>query len=763
MPLPAPLTILPKPLLFGLYGGLGGLLGALLFGELVWFLLQPPPPEPPPPPPPPPPQVAVSASPGVQVYTGGTNTFAVSVARASFDGPVTVRLEDAPADVTMEPFTIPAGQTAATATVRAGPGAPPGVRKVKLLATAATAGGQPLVADTGVNVQVDPAPRVQADIVFVLDVTSSMGFAINGVQRGISRFVEDIGRSQLDIRVGLIAFGDRFEGEEPITLTFGGAPFTTDAGRFAEAVGRLRAVGGGDAPESSLDGLTDAARFPFRQGASKVLLLITDAAPLVPDRRTKSLQEAAGVLRAEGVKQLHVVASQRDLTDFYDPLRRMADASGRFFDLRTVARSADGSEFAAILPDLGRDIAARTIEASPARRPEVSATAPPAEVGGPVVRGVQSSQGFAAGSGGQLVFAVAAWTGAIAGLVCLALAAGQFHYLRSALPPPGLALAGLAGGLAAGLVGGAAGQGLYLAAPDSPVLEKLFRVLGWTALGGLAGTGLSFFIPNLKPWQGLVGGAAGGAAGAVGFLVVAALGSDLVGRLVGGLALGFFIGLMVAVVEAAFRSAWLEVWHGPREMITVNLGAEPVRVGGDARQCTVWARGAAPVAARCWVREGAVVWSEGGRESAVGAGFEKTLGSVRVVVRTGAGGGVAPSAPRPTALAAPPRPAPKPMELDDLDDLPMPVAAPRPTSPPPPAPKPVAAAPPKPAAPAPPRPAPPAPPKPVAAAPPKPAPPAPPKPAASTTDAAPDACPYCKGKHPGRPGARYCVIHDQSY
>ena len=64
---------------------------------------------------------------------------------------------------------------------------------------------------------------------------------------------------------------------------------------------------------------------------------------------------------------------------------------------------------------------------------------------------------------------------------------------------------------------------------------------------------------------------------------------------------------MVAIAEAAFRSAWLEVWHGPREMITVNLGAEPVRVGGDARQCTVWARGAAPVALRFWVRDGRVV------------------------------------------------------------------------------------------------------------------------------------------------------------
>lgn len=32
---------LPKPLLFGLYGSLGGLLGALLLGEFLWALLRP--------------------------------------------------------------------------------------------------------------------------------------------------------------------------------------------------------------------------------------------------------------------------------------------------------------------------------------------------------------------------------------------------------------------------------------------------------------------------------------------------------------------------------------------------------------------------------------------------------------------------------------------------------------------------------------------------------------------------------------------------
>ena len=65
--------------------------------------------------------------------------------------------------------------------------------------------------------------------------------------------------------------------------------------------------------------------------------------------------------------------------------------------------------------------------------------------------------------------------------------------------------------------------------------------------------------------------------------------------------LGFCIGAMVALVEAAFRRAWLEVRFGARETITVTLGAEPVKIGNDAKACTVWARGAAPVALRFFV------------------------------------------------------------------------------------------------------------------------------------------------------------------
>jgi hypothetical protein len=263
----------------------------------------------------------------------------------------------------------------------------------------------------------------------------------------------------------------------------------------------------------------------------------------------------------------------------------------------------------------------------------------------------------------------------------------------------------------------------------------IFRLMGWVILGALAGLGLSLFVPNLKPAYGLLGGAIGGCVGGFGYLAVEAVGGALIGRLAGGLVLGFCIGLMVALVEAAFRRAWLEVRYGPREMVTVNLGTEPVKVGSDARMCTVWARGAADVALRYFIRDGRVICHDvPARAEAVAAdGDTRAAGNVTVVVRTGTSTETSPpraSRPRRTRpkSEAPRMQAEKPLSLDD--DLPMPAfdspahpPAPHRTAPPPPAMSPVI------------------------------------KP--TTRD--PDACPSCGRKNAGRLGTRYCMVCDQTY
>jgi len=683
------------------------------------------------------PRVALTASPEVLVYARAKNTLNVKIARGDFDGPVTVSFTDLPEHVTVEPVTLPRGTTEATVTVAASKLAQKGATKTFAVAEGKHADGiaraeAPVLVRVG---ELPPDQIAKVDVVFVLDVTGSMGPFLQGVKDGIKDFANGLDKSNLDARIGLLAFADRLRNEESEVLKFGtGDTFTDDPVAFRKALDGVKLRGGGDLPESSLDGLNEAAQFKFRAGATKVLLLITDAPPKVPDKDIRSVAGAVAALGKHKIDQVHVVSREEDLKKHYAPL--IEKFRGKHFDLDRVTRG--GEKFAKLLPELGKAIEAQ-VESKPAAKAEVAAGAavpvvakaadapvavapdaprPPAlpatdaklavtpareappPVLPPTVKGVQSTEVYDASKKGQLVLAVGVWTGAIAALVCLALVVGQTNYLQGGFPRGASALAAVGGGLAVGLLGGAAGQGLFLVAES-----ELFRVLGWALLGALAGAGLSFFVPNLKIVYGLLGGATGGAVGALAFIGVSYLTGDVVARLSGGLLLGACIGLMLALVEKAFRSAWLEVSYGPRETVQVNLGAEPVKIGGDAKACTVWARGAAPIALRFFVRDGRIVCEDAVNrtETVLGDGAERRAGSVSVVVRTGRG---APDAPKP---------APKPRARTDDDDL-LPMDA-------------VSSAP-------------------AAVA---------PKPQAS------DRCPGCRRTIPGDPGTRYCMVCDDTF
>jgi hypothetical protein len=297
----------------------------------------------------------------------------------------------------------------------------------------------------------------------------------------------------------------------------------------------------------------------------------------------------------------------------------------------------------------------------------------------PAVQSLQSTEQYTAEQTGQVYLMVAAWTAVVAAAISLVLALGQMLYQGKSLPV-GLGLLAVGGGLAAGALGGTAGQVLYSVAPD----VSAFRVVGWLLLGGLVGVGLSFVVPNLRKTHGLIGGAVGGLIGAVAFIGASSV-TDFLGRMVGAGVVGLCIGFMVALVEAAFRRAWLEVRLGGREQITVNLGPEPVSIGSDARNCTVFARGASPLALRYWLRNGSVVCHDhaAGREVAVGEGDLRTAGSVEVTVRTG--GAPAPrSVPTPAPASVMPTPARAPAPAPaPVMSMPAP-AAPRPMVPPPP-------------------------------------------------------------------------------
>ncbi|HEY1187058.1 MAG TPA: vWA domain-containing protein, partial [Gemmata sp.] len=211
MPAPKMLSGLPKPVLFGLYGAIGGLLGALVFGELIMLALGPKVATAAPPPPPEP-RLALSAPASLQIYQGSTNKVTVQIARDAFEGDVTVHVEGLPKEVTASETVIPANKTEGEFELRAGFSTPAGVEhRLKVIATAAP-GGKSFTAEPW-PLTLSAFPMPQADIVFVLDVTESMTRQINGLKDGIGTFAKDLHEAKVDARFGCLAFRDLTIGE----------------------------------------------------------------------------------------------------------------------------------------------------------------------------------------------------------------------------------------------------------------------------------------------------------------------------------------------------------------------------------------------------------------------------------------------------------------------------------------------------------------------------------------------------------------------
>src|SRR5205807_4518467 len=120
----------------------------------------------------------------------------------------------------------------------------------------------------------------------------------------------------------------------------------------------------------------------------------------------------------------------------YEKLR--AAAAGNFYDLSEVARTP--GDLARLLPVVGRELARKAVASQPPRH---LSAAPPLPL---PVKGVQSSQAFAAASSGQLLLLACTWTALLAAGICLALITCQSLYTRQSWP--------FAGDIAKGLLGG---------------------------------------------------------------------------------------------------------------------------------------------------------------------------------------------------------------------------------------------------------------------------------------------------------------------
>lgn len=126
-----------------------------------------------------------------------------------------------------------------------------------------------------------------ADIVFVFDDTGSMGDEIQGAKNAISNFVNSlVTTAGIDTRFALVSYKDTVQLDQD---------FTSTQTEIEAAIDGLSASGGGDGREDNFDAIGVATRdigadspsgamlSPYRSGAQKVIIDITDAPAQVDD------------------------------------------------------------------------------------------------------------------------------------------------------------------------------------------------------------------------------------------------------------------------------------------------------------------------------------------------------------------------------------------------------------------------------------------------------------------------------------------------
>jgi hypothetical protein len=176
---------------------------------------------------------------------------------------------------------------------------------------------------------------VGVEVVFLMDVTSSMQPYIDGLKEKCIAFADEIRRDGIDCRLGLIGFGD-VNYNEPITVFDPNA----DPKEFQDAVASLQLTNGGDPPESSVEAIEKAMEMEFRPHTRICFVHITDAGC----HHSERIPELAASLKEN--KVVTYVISQRNLRQLYS---RLCVNGGSFYGIKDAP-------FESILKEVAKSI-----------------------------------------------------------------------------------------------------------------------------------------------------------------------------------------------------------------------------------------------------------------------------------------------------------------------------------------------------------------------------------------------------------------------
>lgn len=116
--------------------------------------------------------------------------------------------------------------------------------------------------------KISTSERVPVDFIFVLDKTGTMQKYMDAVQDNIVKFTNSLLSRGIDFKLGLVLYSDVVEQVfQP----------TDNVYTFINWIKSVKANGGNDEKENTLEALKFASKINFRRSANKVAVLITDA------------------------------------------------------------------------------------------------------------------------------------------------------------------------------------------------------------------------------------------------------------------------------------------------------------------------------------------------------------------------------------------------------------------------------------------------------------------------------------------------------
>jgi hypothetical protein len=114
------------------------------------------------------------------------------------------------------------------------------------------------------------------DLLFIVDITASMGGLIRDAQNKMKDMLKDLSESHdLNLKVGLSLYRDHAsQGDSFVTVTFD----LMDNDKIQGVIDKIRVGGGGDAPEAVIDGVINGMEeMSWREGSRRIAFLIADA------------------------------------------------------------------------------------------------------------------------------------------------------------------------------------------------------------------------------------------------------------------------------------------------------------------------------------------------------------------------------------------------------------------------------------------------------------------------------------------------------